>query len=310
VHEFHGRAAQKKALEILGDLRRKKIAKYANVLSNENCTGDFIRNSKNCIDCYDVNDSEDSKYVHVGVQVKNLLDCSNMYIKPELCYQVMGVIGTYNVHFSVYVFHSSDVWYSEYCYNSKNLFGCAGLRNKEYCILNKQYSKEDYQKLLPRIIEHMKKNGEWGEFFPMEYTPFCYNETLAQEYFPLSQEEILARGWKWKDEDSREYLVQNYKIPNEIAATPESITSEILACENCRKNYRVIEPELKFYRQLNIPIPDFCPNCRNLERMKLRNPRKLWERNCQNCGTPVQSTYAPDRPETIFCEKCYSQEVF
>jgi len=31
----------------------------------------------------------------------------------------------------------------------------------KYCILNKQYSKEEYEELVPKIIEHMQKTGEW-----------------------------------------------------------------------------------------------------------------------------------------------------
>jgi hypothetical protein len=44
---------------------------------------------------------------------------------------------------------------------------------KEYCILNKQYTKEEYEILVPKIIEHMKTfpsphgrgaRGEGGEW--------------------------------------------------------------------------------------------------------------------------------------------------
>jgi len=38
----------------------------------------------------------------------------------------------------------------------------------------------------------MMKTGEWGEFFPASLSPFGYNETVAQEYFPLSREEVLG----------------------------------------------------------------------------------------------------------------------
>jgi hypothetical protein len=55
---------------------------------------------------------------------------------------------------------------------SSNLFGCIGLRGKEYCILNKQYTKEEYETLVPKIIEKMKADGEWGEFFHQRISPF------------------------------------------------------------------------------------------------------------------------------------------
>ena len=37
----------------------------------------------------------------------------------------------------------------------------------------------------------MMKTGEWGEFFPSSLSPFGYNETVAQEHFPMSREEVL-----------------------------------------------------------------------------------------------------------------------
>jgi hypothetical protein len=159
----------------------------------------FLTASKNCYDCYDVNDSEHCRYVQVGVQVTDLVDCSNMYIKPELSYEVLGTISTYNVHFSLYIFHSKDVWYSEQLFSCSNCFGCVGLRNKSYCIFNKQYTPEDYDKKVAEIITHMQTTGEWGEFFPVTLSPFAYNETLANEYLPLTKIEALERGYRWKE---------------------------------------------------------------------------------------------------------------
>jgi hypothetical protein len=51
----------------------------------------------------------------------------------------------------------TESMYCDQCFDSKNIFGCIGLRTKEFCILNKQYTKEEYEILLPKIIEHMEK---------------------------------------------------------------------------------------------------------------------------------------------------------
>jgi hypothetical protein len=68
-----------------------------------------------------------------------------------------------------------------------------GLRNKEYCIFNKQYTKEAYEELVVKIIEYMKTTGERGEFFNPSYAPFGYNETIAQNDSPLLQSEATQR---------------------------------------------------------------------------------------------------------------------
>jgi len=312
VEDFKGSHQNfQKAKEILEGLREKRAHKYANLLGSENCTGDFLQNSQNCQDCYDVNDSQDCRYVRVGVEMKDVYDSSNMYIKPELNYQMMGTIETYHVAFSLYLFHSQNVLYSDQIYHSKNIFGCTGLKRREYCILNKQYSKEEYEQIVPKIIEHMKKTDEWGQFFPVKYSPFGYNESLSSEYFPLSEQEVKERGWNWhKDDASAVYQGVAPQIPDHIQEVPENITEAILKCEASDKLYKIMPQELKFYRQMGLPIPHRSPQQRHKDRMSLRPPRQLWNRECDACGAKVQSPYSLERPERIYCEGCYLKEVY
>ncbi|MEI8091823.1 MAG: hypothetical protein WCG98_06500 [bacterium] len=51
-----------------------------------------------------------------------------------------------------------------YCHHC---FGCVGLKNKEYCILNTQYTQQEYEQIVPEIIDYLMHIGERGEFFPM-----------------------------------------------------------------------------------------------------------------------------------------------
>ncbi len=311
IREFKGSHQNfEKARAILQRLRTERIHLYATITNSENCTGDFIQNSKNCLDCYDVNDSEDCRYVWVGVENKDIYDCSNIFVKSQLNYQVFGTLETFHVAFTLYAFNSQNVLYSELIYNSRDLFGCVGLKRKQYCIFNKQYTKEAYERLIPKIIEHMMKTGatpgggqEWGQFFPPRFSAHGYNETVAQEYYPRNREEVEARGWHWKKEDSEAaYQGPTVDIPDKIADVPDDITQRILRRD---KLYKIIPQELKFYRSLSLPIPRFSPDERYLQRLRLRNPRRLYARCCMKCGQKVKSTFSPDRPETIYCEKCY-----
>jgi len=314
IKEFHGYSGVQKALKIFDELRAKRIHKYGNILNSENCSGDFIRDSRNCIDCYDVNDSQDCMYVHVGVKCNDLLDCSNMYIKPELSYQTMGVIETFNVHFCIYVFYSSDLLYCENCYSCKYCFGCSGLRNKNYCVFNKQYTKAEYEALVPKIIEYMQKGNEWGKFFPEWISPFAYNETLANDYLPLTKKEALLKSYRWKDDIDQtpevEKTIQAERLPDKIEDIPDDILNWAIVCEKSKRPYKLIPQELKFYRAHGIPVPHRHPDVRHKDRMALRNPRKLYDRKCAKCNTDIQTTYSPDRPETVYCEQCYLKEVY
>lgn len=68
-------------------------------------------------------------------------------------------------------------------------------RHQKNGVFNILYSQQEYDALVPKIIDHMKSTGEWGEFFPHQLSPYAYNETIAQEYFPLNPE--ISRKQEW-----------------------------------------------------------------------------------------------------------------
>ena len=157
----------------------------------------------------------------------------------------------------------------------------------------------------------MKETGEWGEFFPVSLSPFGYNETVAQEYFPLTREEAVSKGYKWKDDEKENVQNTDKKnnIPDDISEVTDEILNQVIYCEKTGKPFKIQKAELQFYRKMNLPIPRLHPDERHRQRMALRNPRKLWDRNCANCNKEIQTTYAPERPEKVLCESCYLQVV-
>jgi hypothetical protein len=68
--------------------------------------------------------------------------------------------------------YGESIYYSNFCSYCNHLFACEGLRNQSYCILNKQYEKAEYEKEVAKIIEHMQKTGERGNFFHPSLSPF------------------------------------------------------------------------------------------------------------------------------------------
>lgn len=282
-------------------------------LQNENVTGDNVDNSKDSFECFDCNGVRDCKYctnVMMGAT-----DCEDVDVWGDhlrMAYDCEGVgAESENLIACYYVFSgSSDISHSAFCLkNCHNIFGSTGLTQKRYCILNKQYTEEKYKDLLPKIIEHMKKTGEYGEFFPTKMSCFGYNETVANDYFPMTKEEAISRGYKWKDPDPKEYLPATYTLPDHLDEVPDTILKEILACANCGKNYKITDQELRFYRRQGFPIPRKCFECRHHDRMRLRNPRHLWDRQCAKCGATIKTTYSPNRPEKVYCEPCYAKEI-
>ena len=298
--------------------------KYNYIVDCENVSGVNLIRCKNSQHVFDLYDSQDCHYTTHAEKSNNCYDCYGMSGGAFNYYSVtVGMQGASNVLFSAGSIGCFNMSYCFECYSGAyDCFGCSGMKKNNYCILNKQYSKEEYTALRERIIEHMKKTGEWGQFFPKNIAPFAYNETMAQFYMPLTQVEATKRGFQWKAKDDKEYQKQIYTIPDTIDDVGCDIVTQILACVDCGKNYKVIKQELLLYKAQQVPIPRHCPTCRFSQRMMRRNPRELHHRQClcalpghelhkegEVCHTTFDTPFKPERPEKVFCEQCYQKEV-
>lgn len=260
----------------------KAVTKFYHGYSTENCIGDYMIECKDCLKCFDIEKSEGCRYGENIMRCVDTVDCARTTL-CELCYEGLSVVNSYNVLFSIMTWFSKECIYCDGCNSCKNCFGCVGLKSKEYCIFNKQYSKEEYMKLKKKIIEHMMKTGEYGEFFPASISPFKYEETVANEFYPEKEMKIQSRG--------------------------DKEVGDALTCAVTGKPYKLTVKEKNFYEKHSLPIPKKCPDQRHKERMKRRNPRKLYDRKCANCMAEMSTTYGPDKPEIVYCENCYLQTI-
>lgn len=316
---------------------------YLNGIFNTDVTGEYVSESKNVHYGYLVRGGKDLKYVQYIQFLPPTIDSYDITVWGEnnqLAYENMECgNGTYNVHFSLGCYNQvKNIEYSQYCMSSANLFGCVGLRKKEYCIFNKQYSKEAYEALRTRIIQHMQdmpytdKAGRvyrYGEFFPMELSAVHYNRTLAIEHFPISREEAVKNNYRWYDAPEQEYrtTLKAAELPDAIGEVPDSIIDAILECMQCKKAYRIIPSELAFLRAERIPLPRLCIDCRHNERIAMRSKAVLYQRRCdcnrttvyknqvehvhgsEPCPVEYQTAFPPDDPRVIYCLECFYAEI-
>ena len=318
-------------------IKLKVPHKDTNIFNSEDSVWNDIFWSKNIVNWFLIEDCENCKNISVAWWAKDTKD-SYAFWALEKAYDVISWwLNSYNIAFMSLCYECNNSYYCIECHNSSNLFWCVWLRNKSYCILNKQYTKEEYNRLVPKIIENMQKTWEWWEFFPSSLSPFWYNETVANEYFPieiktgLSKKDIkyIDREWNtYKDlkeawerpvfkystyespKPKVEKIIPASKLPDDIKEIPDDILNRAIECEITKKPFRIIRKELEFYRKHNLPIPRRHPDQRHLDRMKLRNPRKLYDRLCDKCGKDIKTTYAPERPEIVYCEECYNKEMY
>ncbi|MCR4328457.1 MAG: hypothetical protein NUV53_02955 [Patescibacteria group bacterium] len=325
-------------------LIQKGLHRFANLIKTTECTGDNIFNAKNVHYSFEIPAGENLKFCIRAINIKDSYDVTGA-VTGELIYEVaVGGHEGNRIRFLSNADILRDVEYSDWCKNSSYLFGCVSVKDKQYCIFNKQYTKKEYEKLRKKIIQHMEdvpyvdSRGNkymYGEFFPTEFSPFAYNESMAYEHIPLAKDEVCARGYVWRDSDPSPYspTIAGDALLDDIESVKDSVINEIIGCV-CGKAYRILKSEFEFLKREKIALPRKCPECRHKERFAMRNPMKLWRRQCAclsaealakadvyrntvkhphhpegRCPNEFETSYAPDRQEIIYCESCYQSEV-
>lgn len=284
--------------------------RFSIMISSLSSSGNNIRNAKNCRQCFDVFGAENAKFIILaGLGFNDSYDCVDSGGKASLLYDSITVgFNSSRIFFSNSILENCyDIYYSDTCRNSSYLFGCIGLKNKQYCVLNKQYTKERYEELIPRIIKHMnnmpytdkkRRIYKYGEFFPEEFCPFGYNKTVAHQYFRLAKNTALEMGYNWEEPQYNKYPItlKNESLPDKLDEVSDGILETAMECahkggcdEPCSVVFKIIPRELEFYKKYGLPIPRLCPICRHFERIRQCDSVKLWRRQCQCAGTHSQN---------------------
>lgn len=133
--------------------------------------------------------------------------------------------------FSEHCYICSYIWWGSfslyYCYfmdGCSYCLGCVGLKNKQFCIFNKQYTKEERHVKVDTIFAGMEstshpnpslaKQGEnsLGAFFPWWMNPFYFNDTAAYLIDDsFTKEELEAEWYLRRDEEVK------IDIPEDVA---------------------------------------------------------------------------------------------
>ncbi len=296
-------------------------------IKSEKVSGNAFLNSENVKNSFWCANVKDGKYLMEVFKLQDSMDFYQWGNASELIYDSQNCgINSSRIAFSSQCWMGAhDLWYCDSCPGSGNCFGCIGLKKGEYSILNKKYTKEEYEELLPRIIEHMKSmpymdgNLEYrfGEHFPNSFSEFAYNETAAQDFFPLTKEEAISKGFRWKDKEKKEYTttISYDKLPETITEVSDDILKDIIACGEKEKPYstgayRITENELNFYRRMDLPLPRVCFDVRHKRRFEKRSPVSLVERPCSKCNMKVETVYTEEYAPILYCEDCYLKEIY
>jgi hypothetical protein len=114
--------------------------------------------------------NEDCMYSYgvSGPQAVEVVDSMDIFASTRI-YESIFLNQCYDCSFSSY---SSSLVSCQFCYDCRNCQNCfmsVGLRGKQYCFKNKQYSKEEYEKLVAAYALHTlsgqeRAKKEWETF--------------------------------------------------------------------------------------------------------------------------------------------------
>ncbi len=308
--------------------RKKFPQRFAMSLKSNKVSGNWFTNCENVRNSFWGSDMKDCKYAYFIFGAEDCMDYFQWGRNSELIYESSNCgINCSRLYFCSQCWTSAhDLYYCDSCPSSSYCFGCVGIKKGQYCILNKQHTKEEYEEMLPKIIKQMSevpyidKMGieyRFGENFPREMFTFSYNETAAIDFYPISKEEVLAMGFKWKDREKKNYQldIESVDLPETIEEVEDSIINKVIGCKEKDKHYstgayRITANELSFYRRMNLPLPKMCFDVRHTKRLQKRPPLQIIERNCSKCTIKLKTVYTENYAPILYCEKCYQQEVY
>jgi hypothetical protein len=193
-------------------------------------------------------------------------------------YWVISAGRSSNVYNSVAINWWSKIYYCFFCIDCSYCLWCVWLQNKSFCILNKQYTREERFELANKIFAQMEKDWTLWQFFPWSMNPFYFNDTIAYLIDDtFTKEEVEAEWYLRRDEE----IKVDIPIWAELITTTEldqyqwfdadwnrKINPEILkkVIQDKKWNYyRIMPMELEFLQKHGLPLPEI----HWLERIKL-----------------------------------------
>lgn len=299
----------KEAYQVM--LQKNVIHRESFKIKTYDSVGSYMTNCNNCTNVFSWEDSENCINCLRGTQAKDCIDMTGCW-KNEVSGNNSACTSTYDVKYSIWCDNARYSEYCDQCIDIEYCFGCVGLRKKKYCILNTQYTKEEYEELKAKIIADMSERGEYGAFPPYSLGLCPYNLSTAAIYFPeVTSEYVEQRGGYWEDTSTSVVDgIATSELPDSINEVENTIAKQALICPITGWRFNIAPAEVAFLKQKNIALPRVHFDVRTKERMYGIAQTKCALYHCTYCQKEILAYYPYEWGyQHIACEECYKQNI-
>ncbi len=235
--------------------------------------GVFILNSENVengLYVYNLKDARNIILSWYSYGIEKLYDAIFCGMKSGWYGVLCSGLQAENIYNSFWISGGMNNYYCYACeWGCSFCLGCVGLKNKSFCILNKQYTKEEWYELADKIFTSMEKDGTLWDFFPGNMNPFYFNDTMAYLIDDsFTKEEVEKEGYMWRDKAIKVGIPEGAEIvrSNELDTyqwydrdgnwqiNPDIMTKVIV--DKKGNYYKIVPMEYEFLMKHILPLPE------------------------------------------------------
>jgi hypothetical protein len=302
-------------------IKEKAIWPENNNLHTENSTGEYLENTTDACECYHVRGgSRNIDHVTwcLGAPSSDCAYCGGATAATD-CYYSVGVTNCHRAFFNLNIVTGcQNVEYCTRCFDCENCFGCVGLKRKKFCLLNKQYSEDDYWKILDDLKCRLLEEGNYGDIPGLRFSTQHWTSLL--DLFEIDEATALKLGGRNFDltsqgaegpEISPELIRPVESIPDRLEINDfDKVLGQFYFDPVIGRRFVYLKPELELYQKLKVALPRHHPRGRIMEIYRQLNKPEFVGMVCQSCKKEIRvaKNYAfPDRK--IFCRSCYNAYI-
>ncbi len=267
-----------------------------------NCSGFLMANAKDIVDGWNIFDSDH-------------LDTVVISYNSNDCYYTSVALNAHNAKFSFVADYSSNCEYAMNCYNCEYCFACVGLQRKRYCILNKQYTEEEYWTKLDEIKCAMLDRGEYGKFFPANLSPLGVKYGYAYVLAPFTADELQkiggrdddpVAGMRFAPYDVNAPTSNVDEVPDRIADVGDEWVGKQFFDAQANRRFSVNKAELDYRKAHSYPFPRRHYTARLKDLVASCNGPIQEKTHCAKCQAEIMTSTSVVYPKrTIYCRSCY-----